>query len=162
MAGEHRLGRRRAKPDGAEGRHPADEAIHQHGHALQRTAQKDAAETRDVKPAKLGEDIQRVVRVGLIDRNAPLNGVDLPGKADVYKRQVPARRLPGAPRPGPERKHLHAAEHPGDAYKRQGGASAGTGISAWGAARPFQRADALCRAGPPLSLIHISSSVWPR
>ena len=82
------FGRRRAKPDGAEGRHPADEAIHQHGHTLQRTAQKDAAETRDVKPAKLGEDIQRVVRVGLIDRNAPLNGIDLPGKA-LIRRPAP-------------------------------------------------------------------------
>ena len=90
VAGEHGLGRRRAKPDGAEGRHPADEAIHQHGHALQRTAQKDAAETRDVKPAKLGEDIQRVVRVGLIDRNAPLNGIDLPGKALIREARAPA------------------------------------------------------------------------
>ena len=52
--------------------------------------QKDAAETRDVKPAKLGEDIQRVVRVGLIDRNAPLNGIDLPGKALIREARAPA------------------------------------------------------------------------
>lgn len=43
-----------------------------------------------------------------------------------------------------------------------GGASAGTGISACGAARPFQRADALCRAGPSLAGLEARLGPWPR
>ena len=42
VTGKHRFGRGRAQPHGAQGRHAADEAVHYHGHAFQRTAQKDA------------------------------------------------------------------------------------------------------------------------
>ena len=74
----------------AQRRHPADEAIHQHGQAFQRTAQKNTAQPGDVKPAQLGEHIQRVSGIGLIPRNAPPDGIQLAGKPRVGKARTTA------------------------------------------------------------------------
>ena len=93
MAGEHRFCGRRAEAHGAQSSHAADEAIHQHGHTGQRTAQKNAAQACDIKAAQLCHHVQRVFGVWFVDKDAPADGVHLAGQPFVRK----ARAAPGHP-----------------------------------------------------------------
>ena len=90
VAGKHGLFRGGAEPHRAQSRHTADEAIHQHGQAFQRAAQKNTAQPGDVEPAQLGEHVQRVSGIGPIPRNAPPDGIQLAGKPRVGKARAPA------------------------------------------------------------------------
>ena len=85
MAGKHSLGCCRAQPHGAQSRHSADKAIHQHGHTRQRPAQKHPAQTGDIKAAQLAQYVQYIIGVGDIAGNAPPDGVHLASKPCVGK-----------------------------------------------------------------------------
>ena len=85
MAGKHRLGRRGAEPHRAQSRHAADKTIHQNGHTLQRAAQKHAAQPGNIKPAQLGQHIQRVSGIGLAAGNAAPDRINLAGKPCIRK-----------------------------------------------------------------------------
>ena len=90
VTGKHRFGRGRAQPHGAQGRHAADEAVHYHGHAFQRTAQKDAAQPGKIKAAQLGQHVQRVCGVRLVAQDAPADGIHLAGQPFIRKAGSPA------------------------------------------------------------------------
>ena len=76
MACKNSLGRCRAEPDSAERRHTADEAVGQHRHTFQRTAEEDAAEPGNIETAQLCQHVQCIGRVGLIFCDAAMDGVD--------------------------------------------------------------------------------------
>ena len=94
MTGKHGLCRSRAQPHGAQRRHPADKAIHQHGYARQRPAQKHPAQSGDIKAAQLAQDVQDVIRGGAVAGNTPPDGVHLAGKPCIGKpRTAPGHGL---------------------------------------------------------------------
>lgn len=58
---------------------------------MDRAAQKHAAESGDIQPAQLGQNIQRIVGLRPIDRHAAPDGVDFARQPRVGK----ARAAPG-------------------------------------------------------------------
>ena len=89
MAGEHGLGGGGAEPHRAQGRHPADETIHQDGQVFQCAAKEDPAQPGDVKAAQFGQHVQRVGSIGLVAGDAAPDGVQLAGQPGVGKARAP-------------------------------------------------------------------------
>ncbi len=71
MACQHGLPRGGAEPEGAEGRGRGGKAVDQHRDTIQRAAEKDAAQPRQVKAAELGKHVQRIAGIRAVDGDAP-------------------------------------------------------------------------------------------
>ena len=90
MAGQNRLARIRAKAHRQKSCRRTDHSVHKHRNPEGCAAQKCAAHTRNVKAAQLGQHVQRVRRVWLIDLDSPTDGRLFAGKPLVGKTGSPA------------------------------------------------------------------------
>lgn len=91
MAGQNRLARIRAKAHRQKSCRRTDHSVHKHRNPEGCAAQNAAAHTRNVKAAQLGQHVQRVRRVWLIDLDSPTDGRLFAGKPLVGKTGSPAR-----------------------------------------------------------------------
>ena len=127
VAREHRTRSVRTQPRGAQRRHGAGKPVQQHRDAVQRRAKADAAESREIEAAHLGQHVHRVPRGGAVGRDAPPDDLDLPLQRLVRKSRAAARHV------------LHRASQQYAGHRRGGGGVADAHFARCEQPRPTRR-----------------------